>query len=197
MPHACQRAVGIGAAHAYASHQRDRPAPPRRARALLRARGRFLLRRHRLRVGHRLPTPCAAGGPARRPRQAVILLLPEALQANLEPQVRVAVERYCRTKILESKATLSSTLWVGLKALQIGIFFLACCLASAGVISQSGLSAVFRANIASERLAIIGWVSLWRPVETCLYEWWSLWREVRLYDYIRGMDIVTPISRDR
>jgi hypothetical protein len=45
-------------------------------------------------------------------------------------------------------------------------------------------------DVFTQGLTIVGWVSLWRPVEIFLYEWWPLWRDVRLYDYILHMDIV-------
>lgn len=37
------------------------------------------------------------------------------------------------------------------------------------------------AQFAAEGLAILGWVSNWKPFETLLYDWWPLYRRARLY----------------
>lgn len=36
-------------------------------------------------------------------------------------------------------------------------------------------------QFAAEGLAILGWVSNWKPLETLLYDWWPLYRRARLY----------------
>jgi len=37
------------------------------------------------------------------------------------------------------------------------------------------------AQLLGEGLAILGWVSNWRPIETFLYDWWPLYRTAALY----------------
>jgi len=37
------------------------------------------------------------------------------------------------------------------------------------------------AQLLGEGLAILGWVSNWRPIETFLYDWWPLYRTSALY----------------
>jgi hypothetical protein len=80
-------------------------------------------------------------------------------------------------------------LWTGLKALQVGILFLATCLFLAAAISRAGVAPGSLGDFLTQGLTIVGWVSLWRPVEIFLYEWWPLWRAVRVYEYILRMDI--------
>lgn len=40
-----------------------------------------------------------------------------------------------------------------------------------------------------EGLAILGWVSNWRPIETFLYDWWPLYRTARLYRRLSKADV--------
>jgi hypothetical protein len=127
--------------------------------------------------------------------QLVLVLPPDKLEPDLEGKVRRAIARYCRHKILESKRTLSELLWTGVKALQCGVLFLASCLALAAAIARSNVAPGSVGDVFTQGLTIVGWVSLWRPVEVFLYEWWPHWREVRVYDYILRMDIaVQPRS---
>jgi hypothetical protein len=80
-------------------------------------------------------------------------------------------------------------MWTGLKALQVGALFLASCLVLAAAITRANVQPGSFGDILTQGLTIIGWVSLWRPVEIFLYEWWPLWRDVRVYDCILHMDI--------
>jgi hypothetical protein len=77
----------------------------------------------------------------------------------------------------------------GLKALQVGVLFLAICLVLAAAIAGSNVAPGSFGDVLTQGLTIVGWVSLWRPVEILLYKWWPLWRDVRVYDYIQRMDI--------
>jgi hypothetical protein len=121
--------------------------------------------------------------------QLVLQLSPAQVQLVAADRARYVIGRYCRHKILESKRALNELLWTGLKALQVGIIFLATCLVLAAAIARSNVATGSFGDVLIQGLTIVGWVSLWRPVEVFLYEWWPLWRQVRLYDYIQRMDI--------
>jgi hypothetical protein len=130
-------------------------------------------------------------------RGQLVLALPTAtVQPDLAILARRAIDRYCRHKILESKRTLNELLWIGVKALQVGVLFLASCLVLAGAIARSYVEAGSFGDILTQGLTIVGWVSLWRPIEILLYEWWPLWRDVRVYDYILRMDIAIQSRGD-
>jgi hypothetical protein len=127
----------------------------------------------------------------RLPKRGQLLLVvrPGVVQRDLACKARRAIDRYCRHKILESKRTLNELLWIGLKALQVGVLFLIICLVLAAAIAGSNVAPGSFGDVLTQGLTIVGWVSLWRPVEILLYEWWPLWREVRVYDYIQRMDV--------
>lgn len=111
------------------------------------------------------------------------------VQLDFASAARRAIDRYCRHRILERKRALNELLWTGLKARQVGVLFLTSCLALAAAVTRANVQPGSFGDILTQGLAIIGWVSLWRPVEIFLYEWWPLWRAVRVYDYILRMDI--------
>ena len=48
----------------------------------------------------------------------------------------------------------------------------------------------------SNGLEIAGWVSLWRPIEIFLYEWWPYWRENQLYAQVMNMQIVITEEKE-
>ena len=45
------------------------------------------------------------------------------------------------------------------------------------------------ADIARESLLIGGWVAMWRPLETFLYDWWPILAEVRLFDRLSAIPV--------
>lgn len=75
--------------------------------------------------------------------------------------------------------------WV---SLLIGLTFLAGALAGSASVSRlmsdGPLATVFR-----EGLLIGGWVAMWRPLETFLYDWWPLLGERRVYDRLSRMAV--------
>jgi hypothetical protein len=67
----------------------------------------------------------------------------------------------------------------GRTTLLIGLAFLSVCLGLSRLLL--GHEAGTWAAIARESLAIAGWVAMWRPMETFLYDWWPLRRRGRIY----------------
>jgi hypothetical protein len=44
-------------------------------------------------------------------------------------------------------------------------------------------------EIVRESLTIGGWVSMWRPLEVFLYDWWPIRNEARLSDRLAAMPV--------
>ena len=57
---------------------------------------------------------------------------------------------------------------------------------------SKGVSLVpgFLGTLLSNGLVIVGWVSLWHPIEIFLYEWWPDFRENQLYTHVMNMQII-------
>ena len=126
-----------------------------------------------------------------RARTKTTIVLPKgSLDPSLANKTRVAVKRYCQFKVRQNQHALVALRWQGVKALQMGIVFLAGCLFLSAFLSGTALVPGFLGTLFSNGLEIAGWVSLWRPIEIFLYEWWPYWRENQLYTHVMNMQIV-------
>jgi hypothetical protein len=75
----------------------------------------------------------------------------------------------------------------GRVTLCIGLAFLATCLIATralGPRDASGWSGYLR-----ESLTIVGWVAMWRPMETYLYDWWPIRRRGKVFRKLSAMPI--------
>jgi hypothetical protein len=115
-------------------------------------------------------TPRALGRSART--KTTIVLPKGSLQADLAGKTSAAVKCYCQFKIRQKQHALVALRWEGVKSLQKGIVFLAICLFLSAFLSGTALLPGFLGTLFSNGLEIAGWVSLWRPIEIFLYEWW-------------------------
>jgi hypothetical protein len=128
--------------------------------------------------------------------RATIVLSKGSLDPRLATRVRGAVKRYCQSQILHNQHALVALRWQGVKALQMGIVFLAGCLLLSTFLSGTALVSGFLGTFLSNGLEIAGWVSLWHPIEIFLYEWWPYWRENQLYTSVMNMQIVLAEQRE-
>lgn len=78
-------------------------------------------------------------------------------------------------------------------SLLIGVSFLIAALAGSASVAQllgeSTMAIVFR-----ESLMIGGWVAMWRPLETFLYDWWPLLGEYRFHQRLGRMPVQISYS---
>lgn len=125
-----------------------------------------------------------------QPIRATIFLPREQISGDSESVSSDVVRGYCDVQIHRINQDMASLRWQGIKALQTGVLFLAACLLLSAFFS--GLEALpeFLRTFLSEGFLIAGWVSLWHPTELLLYEWWPLWRDKKLYNRIRDMEII-------
>jgi hypothetical protein len=83
-----------------------------------------------------------------------------------------------------------SRLWRdGRISLLIGIAALAGFNAASRLIGSSDNPVV---EVIHEGLSIVGWVSLWKPLEIFLYEWWPIRREYRAYQRLADAEVQFP-----
>jgi hypothetical protein len=116
------------------------------------------------------------GGPA---QAKIVIHLPAAELARAEG-VGDAVRHFFTYRAWAATQDLRRLLRTGYASLAIGVLFLIACLALRGALQarvDTGLGTVF-----GEGLVIVGWVALWRPLETFLYDWWPIWRRRRFYE---------------
>jgi hypothetical protein len=98
-----------------------------------------------------------------------------------------AIHNHFSYKAEQTHSALKHLLQQGRMSLAIGIVFVSLCLFGADAIGKLGANAGF--NIARESLTIVGWVAMWRPLQTFLYDWWPLQRQILLYQKLGSAHI--------
>ena len=83
---------------------------------------------------------------------------------------------------------LSQLIRHGWISLAIGLAFLSAALAGSAALAK--WTDAFEASaVLREGLIICGWVAMWRPIQTFLYDWWPILGERRLFDRLARMPV--------
>lgn len=122
--------------------------------------------------------------------RAKIYLPAEQIEPDTLAHVRAAIRRYCAFEMNQNRIELGLLRWQGMKALKNGLIFLAICLVASALLENVDLGSDFLHRFLGEGLIIVGWVSLWRPSEIFLFEWWPFHRDNQLMRHIAEMEIV-------
>jgi hypothetical protein len=118
---------------------------------------------------------------------ALVIHLDTASTKDDTRRVQISVRRYFATRALMKKRELRFLLRQGRTSLVVGLVFLVACLAAAELFetfSKGTFSAIVK-----EGLTIAGWVAMWRPLQTYLYDWWPLRHERRLLQKLARMHV--------
>jgi hypothetical protein len=98
-----------------------------------------------------------------------------------------AVRHYFATRAEVKHRELRLLLRRGRASLLIGLLFLAGCFGLGEVAQQAPLG---RWNeFVALGLHIVGWVAMWRPLETFLYDWWPVRSDQRLLERLARMQV--------
>src|SRR5947209_12111570 len=102
--------------------------------------------------------------------------------------LRDAVHEFFRQRAEAFRRRLRELFRVGRTSLLIGLIALAAAIALgdflATLLKGSRIGEILR-----ESLTIGGWVSMWRPLEVFLYDWWPIRNEARLSDRLAAMPV--------
>ncbi|MGZ5033868.1 MAG: hypothetical protein ACXWAC_11780 [Usitatibacter sp.] len=93
--------------------------------------------------------------------------------------VTEAIRNYFTYKAQLSRRMVVVLLREGRTSLLIGVAFLSTCLLAADLLTPLAEGTFLK--ILRESLTIGGWVAMWRPMQTFLYDWWPLVRRSRIY----------------
>ena len=102
--------------------------------------------------------------------------------------LRAAVHEFFTHRAEASQRRLRQLFRVGRTSLAIGLMFLAVSIV-AGEVLADALGGGKLADVLRESFLIGGWVSMWRPLEIFLYEWWPIRAETRLYSRLAAMPV--------
>ncbi len=102
--------------------------------------------------------------------------------------VGAAVHEFFRQRSMSANRRLNQLFRVGRTSLLIGLASLAVAVTLASFVDRAfgkhPVGALIR-----ETLVIGGWVAMWRPLETFLYDWWPIRAERKLYDRLSVMPV--------
>jgi hypothetical protein len=111
--------------------------------------------------------------------------------AGLEDEAAVlrdAIHQFFHERAQAIRRRLRELFRVGRKSLVIGLIALA-----AAIALGDFLAALMKGNhigeMLRESLTIGGWVSMWRPLEVFLYDWWPIRNEALLSDRLANMPV--------
>jgi hypothetical protein len=112
----------------------------------------------------------------------------EAGLPNEADVLRDAIHEFFRQRAEAYRRRLRELFRVGRTSLVIGLVVLASAVALgdflANLLKERQIGEVIR-----ETLTIGGWVSMWRPLEVFLYDWWPIRNEARLSDRLAVMPV--------
>ena len=126
------------------------------------------------------------------PRDATLALVVDLdREAGLPDEAAVlrdAIHEFFSQRAQAYRRRLRELLRVGRTSLVIGLVALASAIALgdflAGLMKGSRIGEIVR-----ESFTIGGWVSMWRPLEIFLYDWWPIRDEARLSDRLAAMPV--------
>ena len=126
------------------------------------------------------------------PRDATLALVVNLdREAGLPDEAAVlrgAIHEFFSQRAQAYRRRLRELLRVGRTSLVIGLVALASAIALgdflAGLMKGSRIGEIVR-----ESFTIGGWVSMWRPLEIFLYDWWPIRAEARLSDRLAAMPV--------
>ncbi|MDE2430268.1 MAG: hypothetical protein KGM99_16215 [Burkholderiales bacterium] len=109
----------------------------------------------------------------------IIVYIEQSTADDPAALVTEAIHNYFEFRATSTRRQLRLMMLEGRTSLIIGLLFLVICLLAADAIPEHATSTLFR--VLKTSLGIGGWVAMWRPMQTFLYDWWPLARKVRIF----------------
>jgi len=124
--------------------------------------------------------------------KSIILHLP--LGEYDKEHIIKSVKKYCDSKIESIK--MHQVAFKNDRRINIitGLLFLITCLG----ISKFMIHKIHPESLQyflKEGLVIVGWISIWRPTEILLFDWWPVKKHIRTYERIKEMPITIEIQK--
>jgi hypothetical protein len=136
-------------------------------------------------------------GLERQKHRLVLLMRPDMITPNLSEEFEAAMDRYTKTKIEDNQNKMAAIHRRGILEIPYAMIFLIISV-SLGFVFRSeaitGIPSVW-ASVLSEGFFIVGWVAMWGPLDTLLFERFPLKGENRALRALERMKIeVRPLE---
>lgn len=109
---------------------------------------------------------------------------PRALDADT---VAAAIRQHFAYEVARARRQLRANARVAQVGVAAAVALLGLCVVVAGALERRGDAYAWR--MLREGLVILGWVALWRPLESLLHDWWPLFARVRVLRRIESAHI--------
>lgn len=110
-----------------------------------------------------------------------------------EDKIITATRSFFDYQIDLKRLEFSRTLRMARLFLMIGLFTLVICLFVASLLKD--IESLFIQTTLREGVVIFGWVSLWKPLELFLFDWYPIYSHIRLYKKIYTAPMTVVFSR--
>jgi hypothetical protein len=108
--------------------------------------------------------------------------------------IEEAIHHYFTYRARMNWMELRRLLRQGRSSLLVGLVFFAVCLLGSNFIARHHPGTLLL--LLKEALTIAGTVSLWRPMEIYLYEWWPLRRRGQIFEKMSRMPVEVTVDKD-
>jgi hypothetical protein len=132
----------------------------------------------------------------RKARLAMLVYVDRPVAPHECAVVRDAVRAFFSHRANDARQRLRQLLRIGRTSLLIGLMLLGASIGF-GTLVASTLPGRPIAEILRESLLIGGWVAMWRPLKTFLYDWWPIRAEAALCDRLSTMPVRVASGRSR
>jgi hypothetical protein len=102
-------------------------------------------------------------------------------------KIKSAIENFFNFEKFSKQMELKGRFERGFKGLFIGIFFLSLCIITSHYLK--GVNFPLLGEFVTEGVTVLGWVSMWHPIQIFLYEWWPIKEEITIFDRASLMNV--------
>lgn len=125
--------------------------------------------------------------PLPTPLKLVIHLPADQLDLPESRGLEAAVRNHYVWRLVDARRKMRALFRQGRISLFIGLAFLFLCGAARAFTLT--LVPTTASEIMAEGLLILGWVAMWRPLETFLYDWWPIRHRCRLFEKLSAVPV--------
>lgn len=116
------------------------------------------------------------------------IIVPYKIEEQSQREVQHSIKDYFDYRTQISYRNLKVMLANGFKSLTIGITFLIFAIISM-IYASKVIDDNFLKLFIKESFVLVGWVSMWKPVNIFLYEWWPIKDNIKLFGVLKEMHV--------
>lgn len=131
----------------------------------------------------------------RPPFKIVFYLPPEQADSAEAGDIERSIHNYFAYRLWAGEHELRALMRNGWIWLAVGLLFLAVCITARQFVLTFEPEPV--AHVVAEGLLLTGWIAMWRPLQTFLYDWWPIRRRCRTFARLAAIPVeVRPGKKD-